>query len=304
MARFGFIDKILKGKGATKGTTEPLFDTATTTAGKKPGLVRTIYNKIPYKPYIAGGVGLSQLYDPSLTRDIVSGIANIPSNIAANWQGRPAPEGISNLELQQGAYNPMQSYDTFADEYARVMSPSGMSQADMLNLINQYATSGRVSGGTGRGGSMGNEYFKQYRQSFNAPGSSLVPVSGEEQLAAARLQSQGKSLQDYLKLVDAAYGAAGSKANQAYRNQVANAALAAYLGQESAQQKMYQDIMKARLQASANYGMIPEYQIGENERLQAEELAAQTGMSLQDAVNALAKKYYYQEILNQAQYLK
>lgn len=188
--------------------------------------------------------------------------------------GEEQEPGISNLELQRGAYSPFGT-------------TQGMSQQDLLATINAFAQG--MPAPAGAGGGRRSVYETGSTRARRALGfeptttSSLTPMAGGEALAGEALRNQRGSLQDYLNLVTSAANAAGVKLDQASRQQLVNLGLAAYIKDAQRQNELAQQ-----------FQFLPPFIVTPQVRAAAEQRVATTpGLTLQDAVNELKQTYLY-----------
>lgn len=193
---------------------------------------------------------------------------------SAYGSGEEQEPGISNLELQRGAYSPFGT-------------TQGMSQQDLLATINAFAQG--MPAPAGAGGGRRSVYETGSTRARRALGfeptttSSLTPMAGGEALAGEALRNQRGSLQDYLNLVTSAANAAGVKLDQASRQQLVNLGLAAYIKDAQKQNELAQQ-----------FQYLPPFIVTPEVRAAAEQRVATTpGLTLQDAVNELKQTYLY-----------
>jgi hypothetical protein len=194
--------------------------------------------------------------------------------------GEPQEQGITDLELQRGAYSPFGA-------------SQGMNPQDLLATINAFAQ-GMPAPAGGGGAGQRSVYETGSAKAQRALGfqptstSSLSPMAGGEALAAQALTNQRGSLQDYLNMVSSAANAAGVKLDQASRQQLVNLGLAAYI----------EDMQNQNKQAEA-LQYLPQFIVTPEVRRAAEMRVEQTpGLTLQDAVNELKQRYIY-DLLSQ-----
>jgi hypothetical protein len=291
----GLINKLPKGKRSKIASPEAQAAEAKAaqeaaqfgipTVGAMPTAASAAAQKNKYRNFFFGGpiratTSIAAL--PFLPPAIISGAKGYGDILQSAW-GRgeePQEQGITDLELQRGAYSPFGA-------------SQGMNPQDLLATINAFAQ-GMPAPAGGGGAGQRSVYETGSAKAQRALGfqptstSSLSPMAGGEALAAQALTNQRGSLQDYLNMVSSAANAAGVKLDRASRQQLVNLGLAAYI----------EDMQNQNKQAEA-LQYLPQFIVTPEVRRAAEIRVEQTpGLTLQDAVNELKQRYIY-DLLSQ-----
>jgi hypothetical protein len=292
----GLINKLPKGKKSKISTAEAQAAEARMaqeaaqfgipTVGAMPSTASAAAQKNKYRNFFFGGpirttASIAAL--PFIPPAIISGAKGYGDILKSAWGmgGEPQEEGISNLELQRGAYSPFGA-------------SQGMNPQDLLATINAFAQ-GMPAPAGGGGAGQRSVYETGSAKAQRALGfqptstSSLSPMAGGEALAAQALTNQRGSLQDYLNMVSSAANAAGVKLDQASRQQLVNLGLAAYI----------EDIQNQNKEAEA-LKYLPPFIVTPEVRSAAEQRVANTpGLTLQDAINEFKQMDIYNKLLEQ-----
>lgn len=280
----GLIKKFPKRKTSKDGVVKPAEATqmeiptiGTEATRKTPGKLRNFFFGGPIRKtatLVGGPLGVLPAI-PLAGAGAAAGVRGYVDLLRnAYGIGEEKEPGISDLELQRNAYNPLGT-------------TQGMSAQDLLATINAFAQG--MPAPAGAGGGRRSVYETGSTRARRALGfeptttSSLTPMAGGEALAGEALRNQRGSLQDYLNLVTSAANAAGVKLDQASRQQLVNLGLAAYIKDAQRQNELAQQ-----------FQFLPPFIVTPQVRAAAEQRVATTpGLTLQDAVNELKQTYLY-----------